>query len=238
MKFNTEDVTNKIANWIKTQSQKANAKGFVLGISGGKDSGVVAGLLCRAVGKENVFGVLMPNGQQSDMDDSVMLCKHLGFDYKIVNISKMYNELVSATEVTAKQALMNIPPRLRMSVLYSIAAEKNYLVCGTGNLSEKYVGYCTKWGDAACDLNPISTLTTEEVIKVGQFLELPEQVILKAPSDGLCGLTDEDNLGFSYEVLNKYIRSGVCEDKNILKIIKQKHKLSQHKFKPITIYKL
>ncbi len=232
--FNAEKVTEYIVKWIQQQKETTKAKGFVLGISGGKDSATVAGLLCRAVGKENVIGVMMPNGHQPDINDSKLVCDALGFKCVEVNINDSYtgimNELGKLGEIKNPETKINIPPRIRMTVLYAIAQEKGYLVCGTGNKSEEYIGYCTKWGDTAFDINPILNLTTDEVVKVGEYLGLPKEVIHKDPSDGLSGMTDEAKIGFSYEVLNKYIRTGFCEDEGVKQKIDLKHKNSRHKF--------
>ncbi len=229
--FNVEKITEDLINWIKEQKEITKAKGFVLGISGGKDSACVAGLLCRAIGKENIIGVMMPNGHQPDIEDSKKVCDHLGFRAIEFNINDAYTGIVSQFEnIMNAETKINIPPRIRMTVLYAIAQENGYLVCGTGNKSEEYIGYCTKWGDTAFDINPILNFTTEEVVKIAEYLGLPKDVIHKKPSDGLSGMTDEEKNGFSYEVLNRYIRTGLCEDENTKKKIDEKHKNSRHKF--------
>ncbi len=229
--FNVEKVTNDIIEWIKSEKEITNAKGFVLGISGGKDSAVVAGLLSKAIGKENVIGVMMPNGHQPDIEDSKLVCEHLGIVQKVFNINQAYEGIIAEMgNIKNAETKINIPPRLRMTAVYAIAQENGYLVCGTGNKSEEYIGYCTKWGDTAFDINPILNFTTDEVVAIGEYLGLPKEVINKAPSDGLSGMTDEQKNGFSYDVLNKYIRTGVCEDKEVKKKIDEKHKNSRHKF--------
>ncbi len=229
--FEVEKVTNNIIEWIKNEKTRTNAKGFVLGISGGKDSACVAALLCKAVGKENVIGVMMPNGHQPDIDDSKLVCDKLGFKAITLNINEAYNGVISQLgNIKNSETKINIPPRLRMTFLYAVAQENGYLVCGTGNKSEEYIGYCTKWGDSAFDINPILNFTTDEVVKIGEYLGLPKEVIHKDPSDGLSGMTDEKKIGFSYEVLNKYIRIGVCEDETTKNKIDDKHKNSRHKF--------
>ena len=233
----TAEKTEEIIKWIRNIKETTKAKGFVIGISGGKDSSVVATLLSKSVGKENVLGILMPNGVQSDIQDSKDLCDFLQIPNKTVNIEKAYNGLLEGieTELGAKTKT-NIPPRIRMTVLYAIAQQNGYLVCGTGNASEKYIGYFTKWGDGACDINPIGNLNTEEVIAIGEYLGLPEKFTRKAPSDGLCGKTDEDNIGFTYAQLNKYIKTGECEDKEVKAKIESMHASSIHKVVPIPVY--
>ncbi len=229
--FEVEKVTNNIIEWIKKEKTRTEAKGFVVGVSGGKDSAVVAGLLCKAVGKDYVIGVMMPNGHQPDMPDSKLVCETLGLRSMVVNINDAYEGIVSKLgKLQNPETIINIAPRIRMTILYAIAQENGFLVCGTGNKSEEYIGYCTKWGDSAFDINPILNLTTDEVVKIGEYLGLPEKVIHKDPNDGLSGKTDEKKIGFSYEVLNNYIRNGVCEDENIKAKIDEKHKNSRHKF--------
>ncbi len=234
--MNSEQITDDIVNWINNYIEETGAKGFVIGVSGGKDSAVTTGLLCRAVGKENVFGVLMPNGVQKDIHDSILICEYFGIEYKIVNIKEAYDAILMATEVKKKATLTNIPARLRMTVLYAYAQEFDYRVCGTGNASEKYIGYCTKWGDTACDINLLATLHTDEVMSIGDYLGIPYEIAHKTPEDGLSGKTDEDNIGFSYEVLNNYIRTGYCPDTDIKAKIDAMHSCGRHKFEPIKTF--
>lgn len=235
--FNVGKETKNIIKWIKQYFKKQpSAKGAILGISGGKDSTVVSKLLVEALGKEKVFGVLMPNGDQKDIEDSLKVVKSLNIDYTIVNIDEAYNGLKNNILDLSKQALINVAPRLRMTILYAIGQTKGYRVAGTGNKSEAYIGYCTKWGDCACDFNPIANYTTEEVIAIGNYLGIETSLVHKTPSDGLCGKSDEDNLGFTYNNVNQFIQkgsSGNCDIDN--KIIK-KHENSMHKFTPIPVY--
>lgn len=232
--FDVEKITNEIILWIREQEKKFGTKGFVLGISGGKDSAVCAGLLCKAVGSENVLGVMMPNGEQSDIQDSKKVCEHLGIKNFTININEAYTGLVSQLknnfDIQNNETLINIPPRLRMTTLFALGREFEYLVCGTGNLSEAYVGYTTKFGDLACDLNPIANLTTDEVVAIGDFLGLPKEITHKTPSDGLSNLSDEQKLGFSYEDLNKYIKTGESADQKTKELIDARHNRSWHKF--------
>jgi len=230
--FNRDVVCKNIINWIREYFKaQPNAKGAIIGISGGKDSSVAAKLLVEALGKERVFGVLMPNGVQKDIDDSLRVVDILGIDYKIVNIEKAYNGLLEEIQENSLSidAKINIPPRLRMTTLYALGANMHYRVCGTGNKSEGFVGYTTKWGDNAFDFNPIGDLTTEEVIAVGDALGLPHELVHKAPNDGLSGQYDEEKLGFSYQQINEYIENGSCGDKEIDEKIKLKHEYNEHK---------
>jgi len=229
--FNSAEVSKNIINWIKDYfNNQPNAKGAVIGISGGKDSTVTAKLLVEALGKERVFGVLMPNGEQKDIADSLKVVNLLGINYKTVNIEKAYKGLLEGiSEDLSVDSKINIPPRLRMTVLYAVSANLHYRVCGTGNKSEGFVGYTTKWGDNAYDFNPIGDLTTEEVVSVGDFLGLPYELVHKTPSDGLTGQSDEEKLGFTYRQINAYIENGTCGDKEIDEKIRLKHEYNKHK---------
>ncbi len=230
--FDVNKESKNIINWIKEYfDNQPNAKGAIIGISGGKDSTIVAKLLVEALGKDRVFGVLMPNGDQKDISDSLRVVKLLEIKYKIVNIEKAYNGLLEGIneEDLSIDAKINIPPRLRMATLYALGSNIHYRVCGTGNKSEGFVGYTTKWGDNAFDFNPIGDLTTEEVIAVGDSLGLPYELVHKTPSDGLTGQSDEEKLGFSYEQINKYIEQGSCGDIEIDKKIKLKNEYNKHK---------
>lgn len=230
--FNAAKESENIINWIKAYfEQQPGAKGAVIGISGGKDSSVVAKLLVEALGKERVFGVLMPNGEQKDISDSLRIVDILGINHKVVNIEKAYKGLLEGIQDDnlSVDAKINIPPRLRMTTLYAIAANKHYRVAGTGNKSEGFVGYTTKWGDSAFDFNAIGDLTTEEVMAVGDHLGLPYELVHKTPSDGLSGLSDEEKLGFTYRQINEYIENGTCGDKEVDEKIRLKHEYNRHK---------
>lgn len=241
--FNAKLVKDEIIKWIKDYFESSNGKGAVVGISGGKDSTVVSKLLVEALGKDKVFTVLMPNGEQKDINDSLRVVENLGVSYKVVNIEKAYKGFLEEIEVDcdfkiADQPKTNIPPRLRMTTLYAIAGTLGFRVAGTGNKSEGFVGYSTKWGDGAHDFNPIADLTTEEVVAVGKELNLPEDLINKAPSDGLTGKTDEDNLGFTYKQINEVIDNGTCGDKELDKKILQRHEWNKHKTEAIPFPKV
>ena len=231
--FDVKDATTKCIAWIKKFFEE-NGKGCnaVVGISGGKDSSVTAALCVQALGKDKVIGVLMPNGDQADISASYLLCKHLGIKYYEINIKDMYEtaikEISSKMEVT-NQTLINLAPRLRMSTLYAVSQSNNGRVANTCNLSEDYVGYSTRYGDSVGDFSPISHFTVTEVLQIGEYLGLPSELVHKAPSDGLCGKTDEDNLGFTYKMLDQYIREGINPPEEIKKRIDYLHKVNQFK---------
>lgn len=230
--FNAEKVCKDIINWIRDYfNAQPGAKGAVIGISGGKDSTVTSKLLVEALGKERVFGVLMPNGQQKDIADSLRVVETVGINYKIVNIEKAYRGLLEAIseDNLSVDAKTNIPPRLRMTTLYAIGANLHYRVCGTGNKSEAFVGYTTKWGDNAFDFNPIGNLTTDEVVAIGDYLGLPYDLVHKTPNDGLSDQSDEGKLGLTYKQINEYIENGTCGDKEVDEKIRFKHEYNKHK---------
>lgn len=208
-----DDCVKWIQNFFEENGPGCNA---VVGISGGKDSSVVAALCVEALGKERVIGVLMPNGEQHDIDCARQLVEFLGIKNYEVNIKSaiegMKSALVAAGVEESEQARTNFPPRIRMATLYAVSQSNNGRVANTCNLSEDWVGYSTRYGDAAGDFSPLSQLTVQEIKAIGAELNLPDNLVNKVPIDGLCGKTDEDNLGFTYAVLDKYIRTGVCED--------------------------
>lgn len=239
--FDTEKVKNEIVCRIREWfSENGNGCNAVIGISGGKDSSVAAALCVEALGKERVVGVLMPNGRQDDIDMSHLLTKHLGIREVTVNIrdafSAVYGEVEKALGTVSEQSKNNLPPRLRMATLYAVSQSLNGRVINTCNLSEDYVGYSTKYGDGAGDFSPLSRLTVQEVKKVGRALGLPDVLVDKVPTDGLCGKTDEDNLGFTYEALDRYIREGVCEDIETKKRIDTLHERNKFKLLPMPCY--
>ena len=240
MSFDALKVKNDIVQWIKDWFE-INGKGCkgVLGISGGKDSSVVAALLVEALGKENVVGVLMPKGEQFDIDVSIALCEFLDIEYYTININDAYNGLMnellkSGVEINT-QATTNLPPRLRMATVYAVSQSVNGRVANTCNLSEDWVGYSTRYGDSVGDFSPLSKLTVQEVKEIGRVLGLPDALVDKVPIDGLQGKTDEDNLGFTYAVLDRYIRTGEIDDPEKKKLIDYKHRINLFKLekKPI-----
>ena len=212
--FDAEKIKNECIQWIQDFFEQ-NGKGCnaIVGISGGKDSSIVAALCAEALGKERVIGVLMPNGEQHDIDMARLLVDHLGIRHYTVNIKDAVDGLVRSLpfELSA-QSRTNLPPRIRMSTLYAVSQSHNGRVANTCNLSEDWVGYSTRYGDAAGDFSPCSHLTVQEMKAVGHVLGLPDVLINKVPIDGLCGKTDEDNLGFTYAELDRYIREGVIDD--------------------------
>jgi len=244
--FNAKEVKGLAVQWIRDWFEE-NGPGCnaVLGISGGKDSSVVAALCVEALGKDRVIGVTMPNGVQPDINDSFRLIQHLGIRSYNVNIGAAYEALMAevkeqlgaqGTEVSS-QTVINMPPRLRMTALYAVSQSQNGRVANTCNLSEDWVGYSTRYGDAAGDFAPLGGLTVQEVIAVGLELGLPRDLVVKTPSDGLCGKTDEDNLGFTYAALDQYIRTGVCDDPATKALIDDKHRKNLFKLKPIPFFK-
>lgn len=231
--FDVNKTIEQACAWITDFFEK-NGKGCnaVLGISGGKDSSVAAALCVKALGKDRVIGVLMPNGEQSDIDCAQKLVKHLGIKNYTVNIKQGYDGIVNAIPAElefSEQARINLAPRLRMSTVYAVSQCCNGRVVNTCNLSEDWVGYSTRYGDSVGDFSPLSHLTVTEVKQIGKQLGLPLELVEKVPSDGLSGKTDEDNLGFTYAVLDKYIRTGVCEDEKVKALIDRKHKLNLFK---------
>lgn len=239
--FDVKTVTENAVQWIKDWFE-ANGKGCnaVVGISGGKDSSIVAALCVKALGKERVIGVLMPNGEQSDIDCSKQLVAHLGIPFYICNIKKAVDGVLESLQTSgveiSRQTVVNLPPRIRMSTLYALSQSNNGRVANTCNLSEDWVGYSTRYGDAAGDFSPLGKLTVQEVKAIGKYLDLPSNLVEKVPSDGLTDRTDEDNLGFTYAALDKYIRTGVCEDENTKARIDRLHALNEFKLKPIPCF--
>ena len=242
VRFDAQRVRNEIVIWIRNwftyNGPQASA---VIGISGGKDSTITAALLTEALGKDRVYGVLMPQGIQSDIDDSKLVVNILGIESLVVNIESTVNELFSVIPNLSKDALINTPPRIRMATLYAIAASlpNEGRVANTCNLSEDYIGYSTKYGDSAGDFAPLAGLTVQEVLAIGDTIEyLPKELVHKTPSDGLCGATDEDRFGFTYAVLDRYIRDGICEDTTIQTKIDRMHLANEHKLKVIPAYRM
>ena len=239
-KFDVKKATDGCIAWILDWFEK-NGKGCnaIIGISGGKDSSVVAALCCKALGKERVFGVLMPDGEQCDIDYSHDLCDFLEIDNIVVDIhpavAGVYESLGGRVEIS-EQSKINLPPRIRMTTLYAISQSKNGRVANTCNLSEDWVGCSTRYGDSAGDFGPISRLTVAEVKEMGRYLGLPEKFIEKAPSDGLSGKTDEDKLGFTYAMLDKYIREGIIDDEEKKAKIDRLHVINKFKLETLPVY--
>ena len=226
--FNAVEVKNKCVEWIKGFFE-VNGKDCkaVIGISGGKDSSIVAALCVEALGKDRVIGVLMPNGEQSDISYSYFLCGNLGIKFVTVPIENAVNSVINAMKENvdiSDQTLINLPARIRMSTLYAVSQSMNGRVANTCNLSEDWVGYSTRYGDTAGDFSPLSNLTVTEIKEMGRTLGLPDELVDKTPSDGLCGKIDEENFGFTYDTLDRYIRTGKIENEEIKKRIDTMHK--------------
>ncbi|MCL2139105.1 MAG: NAD(+) synthase [Treponema sp.] len=205
----------------------------VIGISGGKDSTITAALCAQALGADRVFGVLMPCGEQWDLSVCHDVVQFLGIQYCVIDIKEITDAfsgtIANSGLLMNRQAAINVPARIRMAVLYAVSAIVKGRVANTCNLSENWVGYSTKFGDSAGDFSPLSQFTVTELKALGRELGLPPQFIDKTPEDGLSGLTDEENLGFSYATLDKYIRSGLCEDMAVKEKIDRLHKTGLHK---------
>ena len=233
MSFDALKVKNDCVQWIRDFFEE-NGPGCnaVVGISGGKDSSIVAALCVEALGVDRVIGVLMPNGYQHDIDMAYLLVRHLGIRYYVVNIKEAVDAVRANIpfELSA-QSTQNLPPRIRMSTLYAVSQSNNGRVANTCNLSEDWVGYSTRYGDSVGDFSPCSNLTVQEMKQIGRVLGLPDVLVDKVPIDGLCGKTDEDNLGFTYAELDRYIREGVIEDQAKKARIDHLHKVNLFKLK-------
>ena len=239
--FEPEKIKHECVRWIQ-EFFANNGKGCnaVVGISGGKDSSIVAALCVEALGKDRVIGVLMPNGEQADIDMAKLLVDTLGIKHYVVNIKDAVDGVVKSIPFKlSEQSKINLPARIRMSTLYAVSQSHNGRVANTCNLSEDWVGYSTRYGDSVGDFSPCSNLTVDEVKQIGRLCGLPDVLIDKIPSDGLCGKTDEDNLGFTYEELDKYIRTGKINDESKKEKIDRMHQMNLFKlqlmpsFKPI-----
>ena len=239
--FDALKVKNECVEWIRDFFEK-NGKGCnaVVGISGGKDSSIAAALCVEALGKDRVIGVLMPQGQQHDIDKAYMLVDFLGIKRYEVNIKAAVDGIIANLpkdiEITA-QTLQNIPPRIRMSCLYAVSQSVNGRVANTCNLSEDWVGYSTRYGDSVGDFSPLSHLTVTEIKQIGHLMGLPEELVEKTPIDGLCGKTDDENIGFTYGELDVYIRTGEIEDKAKKEIIDRKHVMNLFKLEMMPSFK-
>ncbi len=239
--FNAEKIKNDCVDWIREFFNK-NGKdcNAVIGISGGKDSSVAAALCVEALGKDRVIGVLMPKGEQADIDMAYLLVNHLGIKHYEINVKDAVEGVLKSMPEelnVSVQSKVNLPPRIRMSVLYAVSQSLNGRVVNTCNLSEDWVGYSTRYGDAAGDFSPMANLTVTEVKEIGRVLGLPDVLVDKVPIDGLCGKTDEENLGFTYAELDRYIRTGKIDDLDKKEIIDRKHKANLFKLQLMPTFK-
>ena len=230
-----EKQIENVVQWIKDYVTSTKSDGVVLGMSGGKDSFVVAKLCTLALGEKNVFGVIMPNGKMKDLTDAITSCESLNIRYEIIDIADAYNSVIENAKQTIEKhgktlsdvSTINTAPRIRRTTLYAIAASLNYLVANTSNLSEASVGYTTKWGDNIGDFAPIANFTKTEVCQIGLALGLEKSLVEKTPSDGLSGKSDEDKMGIKYSSLDNLIRNG--EKNEDYDRIMHLNKVSAHK---------
>lgn len=234
---------DNLVKWIREQVPEGGKA--IIGISGGKDSTIAAALCVEALGADNVIGVMMPNGEQKDLNDARRVCNLLGIEGMLINIGKaytgLYNLVLGETLLPELPSIIttNTPARIRMTVLYMVAGLfPNSRVVNTCNFSEDYVGYSTKYGDAAGDFSPLGYLTVREVLEIGDCLGLPYELVHKTPSDGMCGKSDEDNLGFTYEELDAFLRDLKCPSPEKYERIMQLHNSTRHKYKPMPTFGL
>ncbi len=239
--FDAVKVKNECVRWIRNFFEE-NGKGCnaVVGVSGGKDSSIVAALCVEALGKDRVIGVLMPQGVQHDIDMAYLLVNHLGIKHYEINvkaaIDAVLNSFPEELEIS-NMTRINLPPRIRMSTLYAVSQSCNGRVANTCNLSEDWVGYSTRYGDSVGDFSPLSFITVTEAKQIGYELGLPRELVDKTPIDGLCGKTDEENLGFTYAELDVYIRTGYIADEAKKELIDRKHKANLFKLQFMPCFK-
>ena len=249
-RFDAEAARDRLVRKIREFVTGAGLSRVVLGISGGKDSSVAAALCARALGPENVYGLMLPDGRQRDIEDSKRVCAAVGIHCRVVNIGEMHKALHAAIDLNdnpdgdphffrvdyVKESDVNVGPRLRMTTLRYVAQAIGAFLCGTGNLSEATVGYCTKDGDTSCDFNPLGTLTSVEVVQVGLTMpELPRELVQKTPDDGLSGVPDEVKLGLTYRQIHDYLRLGGCGDGEVDEKIARRERGNMHKRRMPTI---
>lgn len=240
---NPEELVNYIEAWLKERVSDAGARGIIVGLSGGIDSAVVAALGLKAFGRENLLTLIMPcHSDPNDQADAILVADSLNINYKIIELDKAFDaltqEFLNNNIEVSKMSQANLKARLRMASLYAAAQSLNLLVCGTSNRSEYETGYFTKYGDSASDLLPLADLLKTEVRAMARYLNIPDKIIVKAPSAGLwANQTDEDEMGFSYEQLDRYLETGEAEPDIKLKI-QAMHARSEHKRRPAPIFKI
>lgn len=241
--FNAKKEKDKIVYFIREYFDKYNLGGVVIGISGGKDSGVVAGLFTEALGPDRILGVTMPcHSRETDRNDAKLVADYFGFKMVNMDLTEVFDTFKDQIKLLGdfdleelKNSDINLKPRLRMATLYYLAAlytalnKKTYIVAGTGNKCEEFVGYFTKGGDSVSDIKVLADLTVDEVIQIGEELNVPHEVLYKAPNDGLSNLTDEDKLGVKYSDIAKYMNGEKLEE-DVYQKIKNLHENSRHKF--------
>ena len=241
--FQPEKARDSLVNELRKLAEARGFSNVVVGISGGKDSTVTAAICARALGADHVYGVMMPDGEQKDIADSIRVCEALGIHRRTVNIGKMHTALKEATDQISPSAAegefvipqnresdINVGPRLRMTTLRYIAQALGAWLAGTGNLSEATVGYCTKDGDTSCDFSMLGALTSVEVVEMGLTMpEIPRELVVKTPTDGLSGKSDEDNMGLKYTDIHRYLREGSCGDPETDDKIRKREAANMHK---------
>ena len=237
--FNAEKVKNECVNWIReffeNNGKDCNA---IVGISGGKDSSIVAALCVEALGRDRVIGVLMPCGEQADIDKALLLVDFLKIKHYIINIKDAVDGLTKSIPFElSEQSVTNLPPRIRMSTLYAVSQSHNGRVANTCNLSEDWVGYSTRYGDSVGDFSPCSNITVDEMKQIGRLLGLSDELVDKVPTDGLCGKTDEEKLGFTYAELDRYIRTGEIDNPVSKERIDRLHKMNLFKLELMPAFK-
>lgn len=240
-KFNAEKTKERLIEWIRDKfDNEYKGRNMVVAVSGGKDSSIVTALGVEALGKDRVKCILLPQHEQRDIKDSLEVVNTLGVEYKIINIGTTVDSIVAEMLKNGvsptKQALVNVPARVRMVETYFYAQCVNGIPSCNCNLSEDWVGYSTYGGDGFGSFAPLGGLTVAEVIAIGKLLPIPQRLVEKTPKDGLCGKSDEDNLGFSYEVLDRYIREGICENQEVRKRIDDLHQKNLFKLKPMPMF--
>ena len=240
--FDAKKTKDEIVTWIRNYFRKNGSDcNAVIGMSGGKDSTIVAALCCEALGKDRVFGVIMPNDTMKANDIAVKICEYLDIDYMDINIGEAYdsltNELAANDIKLSSNAATNLPARLRMATLFMVAQSVNGRVANTCNFSEDYIGWATLFGDGAGQFSPLGKLTVTEVKQIGYELGLPKKFIEKIPADGLTDKSDEDNFGFTYQFLDRYIRTGdFGNDTATAARIDKMHDANTFKLLPMPMY--